>query len=130
MNQEIQYKFTTLTKELAEKYDSKCYVDYDMPDRIEAIKFYKDSTGLNIQYIGCSDSISYNHTDHDNYGDSGIDNTATLSYINIIESESTLLAEISLYKFYEILAIVQKEAELIKEREEHIKDLKKRLEIY
>ena len=85
-----------LTEELAEKYDGKCYVDFDDNYRIEAVRFFKDENGLNMHSVGTDGlRVSYNWSDFDKIPSEGMENTFSLSYINMIEEKCYLLKEIT-----------------------------------
>ena len=120
-----------LTEELAQKYDGKCYVDYDDNHRIEAVHFFKDDKGLNIHYVGTDGlQVSYNHTDVDEINTEGMENAYSLSYINMIEEESHLLKEITKEKFDEIVAIVEQCEDVSDQRTEWLRTKQKELGIY
>ena len=120
-----------LTEELAQKYDGKCYVDYDDNHRIEAVHFFKDDNGLNMHYVGTDGlRVSYNHTDVDEINTEGIENAYSLSYINMIEENSPLLKEITKEKFDEIIAIVEQCKDFSDQRTEWLRTKQKDLGIY
>ena len=48
MDQEI-----VIDEALANKLNGRCFIDLDMPDRIEGFKFTKTKTGLDCLWIGC-----------------------------------------------------------------------------
>lgn len=120
-----------LTEELAQKYDGKCYVDYDDSHRIEAVHFFKDDKGLNMHYVGTDEfRVSYNWTDFDEIPTEGIENAYSLSYINMIEEKSPLLKEITKEKFDEIVAIVEQCKDFSDQRTEWLRTKQKELGIY
>ena len=120
-----------LTEELAQKYDGKCYVDYDDNYRIEAVRFFKDDKGLNMHYVGTDGlRVSYNHTDVDEINTEGMENAYSLSYINMIEENSHLFKEITKEKFDEIVAIVDSCKNFCDQRTEWIRTKQKELGIY
>lgn len=120
-----------LTEELAQKYDGKCYVDYDDNYRIEAVHFFKDDKGLNMHYVGTDGlRVSYNHTDVDEINTEGMENAYSLSYINMIEEDCHLLKEITKEKFDEIVAIVDSCKDFSDQRTDWIRTKQKELGIY
>lgn len=120
-----------LTEELAQKYDGKCYVDYDDNYRIEAVHFFKDDKGLNVHYVGTDGlQVLYNYTDVDEINTEGMENTYSLSYINMIEENSPLLKEISKEKFDEIVAIVEQSKDFSDQRTDWIRTKQKELGLY
>ena len=120
-----------LTEELAQKYDGKCYVDYDDNYRIEAVHFFKDDKGLNMHYVGTDGlRVSYNHTDVDEINTEGMENAYSLSYINMIEEDCHLLKEITKEKFDEIVAIVDSCKDFRDQRIDWIRTKQKELGIY
>jgi hypothetical protein len=120
-----------LTEELAQKYDGKCYVDYDDNYRIEAVHFFKDDKGLNAHYV-CTDGLQvlYNYTDVDEINTEGMENAYSLSYINMIEENCHLLKEITKEKFDEIVAIVDSCKDFSDQRTDWIRTKQKELGIY
>lgn len=121
--------YHVLTKEVAEKYNGKCFVDYEMPERIEGYRFYMDETGLNMQSVGCGPNVNYDHTYHDELGVKSIESYC-LAYINTIEMCKDLLAEISNETFEKMQAIVARVRQKNKEVEEAIEKHKEELGIY
>lgn len=120
-----------LTEELAQKYDEKCYVDYDDNYRIEAVHFFKDDKGLNAHYVGTDGlQVLYNYTDFDEINTEGMENAYSLSYINMIEENCHLLKEITKEKFDEIVAIVDSCKDFRDQRIDWIRTKQKELEIY
>ncbi len=120
-----------LTEELAQKYDGKCYVDYDDNYRIEAVHFFKDDKGLNAHYVGTDGlQVLYNYTDFDEINTEGMENAYSLSYINMIEENCHLLKEITKEKFDEIVAIVDSCKDFRDQRIDWIRTKQKELEIY
>jgi hypothetical protein len=120
-----------LTEELAEKYDCKCYVDFDDNYRIEAVRFFKDENGLNMHSVGTDGlRVSYNWSDFDKIPSEGMENTFSLSYINMIEEKCYLLKEITKEKFDEIVDIVEQCKNFSDERHAWIKNKQKKLGIY
>lgn len=97
--------YRVLTKKVAEKYNGKCFVDYEMPERIEGYRFYMDETGLNMQSVGCGPNVNHEHTYHDDFGVKSTDSYC-LAYINTIEMCKDLLAEIRNETFEKMQAIV------------------------
>ena len=120
-----------LTEELAQKYDGKCYVDYDDNYRIEAVRFFKDNKGLNAHYVGTDGlQVLYNYTDVDEINTEGMENAYSLSYINMIEEDCHLLKEITKEKFDEIVAIVDSCKDFRDQRIDWIRTKQKELGIY
>ena len=120
-----------LTEELAQKYDGKCYVDYDDNYRIEAVHFFKDNKGLNAHYVGTDGlQVLYNYTDVDEINTEGMENAYSLSYINMIEEDCHLLKEITKEKFDEIVAIVDSCKDFRDQRIDWIRTKQKELGIY
>ena len=120
-----------LTEELAQKYDGKCYVDYDDNHRIEAVRFFLDEKGLNIHSVGTDGiGVSYNWTDFDEIPTEGIENAYSLSYINMIEEDSHLLKEITKEKFDKIVAIVDSREYFRDQSTEWLRTKQKELGIY
>lgn len=120
-----------LTEELAQKYDGKCYVDYDDNHRIEAVRFFLDEKGLNIHSVGTDGlGVSYNWTDFDEIPTEGIENAYSLSYINMIEENSHLLKEITKEKFDKIVAIVDSREYFSDQSTEWLRTKQKELGLY
>ena len=120
-----------LTEELAEKYDSKCYVDFDDNYRIEAVRFFKDKNGLNMHSVGTDGlRVSYNWSDFDKIPSEGMENTFSLSYINMIEEKCYLLKEITKEKFDEIVDIVSQCKDFSNDRYIWLKNKQAELGIY
>ena len=120
-----------LTEELAQKYDGKCYVDYDDNYRIEAVRFFLDEKGLNMHSVGTDGlRVSYNHTDFDEINTEGMENAYSLSYINMIEEDCHLLKEITKEKFDEIVAIIDSCKDFRDQRIDWIRTKQKELGIY
>lgn len=91
-------------KELAEKYDGRCFLDLDMPDRIEALMFTKTDKGLQGEYIGCDYGWGYNHKFLDKYEDiaESFEDLYNGSSIETIETNSPLHKEITYERYEEI----------------------------
>lgn len=91
-------------KELAEKYDGRCFLDLDMPDRIEALMFTKTDKGLLGEYIGCDYGWGYNHKFLDKYEDiaESFEDLYNGSSIETIETNSPLHKEITYERYEEI----------------------------
>ena len=120
-----------LTEELVQKYDGKCYVDYDDNYRIEAVHFFKNDNGLNAHYVGTDGlQVLYNYTDVDEINTEGMENAYSLSYINMIEEDCHLLKEITKEKFDEIVAIVDSCKDFSDQRIDWIRTKQKELGIY
>jgi len=120
-----------LTEELAEKYDGKCYVDFDDNYRIEAFRFFKNENGLNMHYVGTDGlRVSYNWTDFDKIPSEGMENTFSLSYINMIEENCYLLKEITKEEFDEIVDIVEQCKDFSNDRHIWLKNKQAELGIY
>ena len=120
-----------LTEELAEKYDGKCYVDFDDNYRIEAVRFFKDENGLNMHSVGTDGiRVAYNWCHYDEIPTKGSDNTFSLPYINMIEENVYLLKEITKEKFDEIVDIVRQCHDFSNERHIWLKSKQAELGIY
>ena len=127
---EPEYTVNEVTEEIANKYDGKCYVDYDTPERIEAVRFFKTKKGLSGQYIGCSYTTYYNHTLNDRIGTKGVENTFNLTSINMIEDNCGLYAEISKDDFDRMVKIAETMKSKINEMHETINNYKRTFECY
>lgn len=92
-------KKVNLTPELAEKLDGRCFLDLDDSDRIEAFRFVKTTTGLDMIGIGCDYHWGYSHLWHDDYGEYNLEDTFCGCYIDMIEENSWLVREITQEKF-------------------------------
>lgn len=95
-----------IDEELVNKYDGKCYIDFDMNDRIEAVCFYRTKKGLGSRTIGCDYHWGYNHEYEDEFGTHDWQDTFCGAYIHMIETNCYLLKEIPKEEFEKILAIV------------------------
>jgi hypothetical protein len=95
-------------KELAEKYDGRCFLDLDMPDRIEALMFTKTEEGLQGEYITCNYYCGYTNVwvDKFDYIAVSYDDLYNGSSIEMIENGMQLHKEITKGKYEEIKNIV------------------------
>ena len=128
--EDYEYPVNSVTEELADKYDGKCYVDYDRSEWIEAFRFFKDENGLNIHYIGASSTNTYNHIDHDDFGTEGVENSFCLTNINMVEDGSNLIKEITEDDFNKMNAIVESMSEKVKALDSELDNYKRTFDCY
>ena len=91
-----------LNKEFAAKYDGRCFLDLDMPDRIEALKFTKTPFGLSTECIGCNYSWGYIQDYVDEYGETTYNDMYCGGNIEMIENGMYLHKEITSEKYEQI----------------------------
>lgn len=117
-----------ITPEIASMLDGRCFLDLDMmTERIEAFKFMKSSTGIDMVCIGCNDHWGYVNVFHDNFGKFNVEDTFSGAEINMVRENNSLVREIPQSRFYEILfevtnvmAEAEKRERKFKERQKYI----------
>jgi len=112
-----------ITETLADELDGRCFMDLDMSDRIEGIKFIKTDRGIDALCIGCNYHWRYVLCFHDNYGTYRIEDTYNGTNIALIKEKSPFLVEISLEIFDKMNEIVN---DKIDENKKMEKDFKKK----
>lgn len=115
----------TIDEELVNKYDGKCYIDFDMNDRIEAIRFFRSENGISYQSIGCNYHLGYNHEFEDEFGTYEWQDTSCAGYIHMIEQGTWLLKEITREEFNKILAIVNERIKINQTMQDAFKELQR-----
>lgn len=107
MEQEI-----IINEELADKLNERCFIDIDMPERIEGFKFVKTKTGIDFITIGCDSVFTYNHIYHEDYGTYKVKDTYFGTDIILVETNFYLIREISEELFNKMIAIVNNQKEI------------------
>lgn len=95
-----------INESLADELNGRCFMDLDMSDRIEGIKFIKTDRGIDTLYIGCTYCWGYIHCLHDDYGTYQIKDTYNGTDITMIKEKSPFLIEVSLEVFDKMNKIV------------------------
>ena len=116
-------KKINITPELAESLNGRCFLDLDMSDRIEAFRFIKTSTGIDMHSIGCDNHWGYSHVHHDDFGEYEINDTFNGIWIDMVNEKSFLVREIPQEKFDRANAIVN---EIMDEAEKRENEFKKK----
>lgn len=101
MDQEI-----VIDETLADKLNGRCFIDLDMPDRIEGFKFTKTKTGLDCLWIGCDCFWAYHFSDHEDYGTYKIKDTSFGTDVNSVLTDFYLIKEVTEDVFNEMQKIV------------------------
>ena len=114
-----------LNEELATILDGRCFLDLDMPERIEGFRFNKTETGLDCLYIGCGVAIGYCHNVHDDYENALDNNLFCGCDIVMVSQDHHLIREISEKEFNRMNQIVNEQIKKIGEREREFKELQK-----
>lgn len=123
-------KTINITPELAESLDGRCFLDLDMNDRIEAFRFIKTGTGLDMLSIGCNDHWGYSHVHHDDYGEYEIDDTYNGIWIDMVNEKSFLVREIPQAKFDRANAIVNDVMDKAEKRESEFRKKQKEFGLF
>ncbi len=116
-------KKINITPELTDRIDGRCFLDLDMNDRIEAFRFIKTSTGIDMVSVGCNDHWGYSHLWHDDYGEYEIGDTFCGIWIDMVETNCYLVREISQEKFDKANIIVN---DIMENAEKRLCEFKKR----
>lgn len=116
-----------LNKELADKYDGRCFLDLDMPDRIEAIKFTKTPFGLSTECIGCNYSWGYIQDYVDKYGETTYNDMYCGGNLEMIENGMYLHREITPEHYELIKEFVLKRIQLYEELRDDFKEMQETL---
>lgn len=114
-----------LNSELADILDGRCFLDYDMPERIEGFKFTKTKNGLDLLSIGCDSHWGYTYNYHDDYGEYLDVDTYTGCNIVMIAQKHPLIKEISLEMFQNMNKLVNERIELYQQREYEFESIRK-----
>lgn len=115
-----------ITPRIASILDGRCFLDLDMmTERIEAFKFMKSSTGIDMVCIGCDDHWGYINVFHDDFGKFNVEDTFSGAEINMVRENNSLVKEIPQSRFYEILFEVNTVIEEAKKREKKFKERQK-----
>ena len=109
-------------KELAAKYDGRCFLDLDMPDRIEAMKFTKTPFGLSSEYVGCDYAWGYMQDYVDEYGEKSYDDMYCGADLDMIENGMYLHKEITPEHYELIKDFVLKRIQLYEELRDDFKE--------
>lgn len=107
MEQEI-----IINEELADKLNGRCFLDTDMPERIEGFKFMKTKTGIDCICIGSDSVFNYNEVYHEDYGTYKVKDTYFGTDIILVETNFYLIREISEELFNKMVAIVNNQKEI------------------
>jgi hypothetical protein len=120
-NEEVE-----ITPGVTSMLDGRCFLDLDMmTERIEAFKFMKSSTGIDMVCIGCDDHWGYINVFHDDFGKFNVEDTFSGAEINMVRENNSLVREIPQSRFYEILFEVNTVIEEAKKREKKFKERQK-----
>lgn len=115
-----------INEELACILDGRCFLDYDMPDRIEGFKFTKTKNGIDILSIGCDAHWGYTYNYHDDYGEYLDNDTFTGCDIIMIAQNHPLLKEISLEMFQKMNEVINERIILYGQRDAEFEKLRKK----
>ena len=116
-----------IDEELANKLNGRCFVDTDMPERIEGFKFIKTKTGIDFISIGADSFFTYNYVYHEDYGKYKIKDTYFGTEIISVLTKFYLLHEVSEEIFNKMIKIVNAQSEMVNKIEKEFKSKQKQL---
>lgn len=102
-----------INEELANKLNGRCFLDTDMPERVEGFKFVKTKTGIDCIYIGAWYCGTYSHVCHEDYGTYKVKDTYFGTDIASIETNFYLIKEISEEVFNKMISIVSEQDNIV-----------------
>ena len=114
----------TLNEELANILDGRCFLDYDIPDRLEGFKFYKTKNGLDILTIGCDAHCGYSNNYHDDFGEYLDNDLYSGCEIMMIAQNHPLIKEIPLEMFQKMNKVINDRIQLYKQRDSEFKKIR------
>ena len=101
-----------INEKLADKLNGRCFLDTDMPERIEGFKFIKTKTGIDFITIGSDSVFNYSHVCHEDYGKYKVKDTFFGTDIILVETNFYLLREISEDVFNKMVSIINKQKDI------------------
>lgn len=117
-----------ITPELVELLDGRCFIDLDMPDRLEAFQFKKTMDGINALYCGADGAgvayIHYSEDQADLYGEHNIDDTFNGASIECIITKPAFSVEIPYAAFEHIRAHVHQRRQIIEANRQYIDEVR------
>ena len=116
-----------IDEELANKLNGKCFIDTDIPERIEGFKFVKTKTGIDLISIGADSFFTYNHVCHEDYGKYKVKDTYFGTEILNVLTEFYLLHEVSEEIFNKMIKIVNAQSEIVNRIEKDFEAKQKQL---
>ena len=117
-----------ITPELVELLNGRCFIDLDMPDRLEAFQFKKTFNGINAIYCGTDGAgvayINYSECEADLCGEHNIDDTYNGASIECIITKPAFSVEIPYAAFEHILAHVHKQKTIVEANRQYINEVR------
>lgn len=112
-----------ITPELADHLDGHCFLDLDMPERLEGFQFHKANNGITLEYCGTDGyGVAYIDTvdEVDKFGKHVLDNTycGGAIYETVFNKEENL--EIPVEAYEHIKHFVQQQLAIRKANSEYI----------
>lgn len=101
-----------INEELADKLNGRCFLDTDIPERIEGFKFIKTKTGIDFITIGSDSVFNYSYVYHEDYGKYKVKDTYFGTDIILVETNFYLLREISEDVFNKMVSIINKQKDI------------------
>jgi len=107
MEQEI-----VINEALADELNGRCFIDTDMPERVEGFKFVKTKTGVDCVYVGADPFFTYNHVVHEDYGTYKVKDTYFGTDIILVQTRFYLIHEIDESVFNQMVKVVNEQEEI------------------
>ena len=117
-----------INETLADILNGRCFIDTDMPERIEGFKFVKAKTGIDCIYVGADPFFTYTHVLHEDYGTYKVKDTYFGTDIALVQTNFYLIREIDDELFNQMLNVVNEQKDIVKKVENDFK--KKQKEIF
>lgn len=98
-----------ITPDVADYFDGKCYIDTEMSNRIDVLKFKKEDDGILVEYAGTDlRGVNYIHNSKDEYvSATETEDTFFGYYLKAILTNSfSFLEEISNEQYDQVIALV------------------------
>lgn len=120
-------KSIVINELVADKLNGRCFIDTDMPERIEGFKFIKTKTGIDFISIGADPFFTYTHTYHEDYGVYKVKDTYFGTDIILVEEGFNLLHEVSEEVFNKMIKIVNEQQEIVSDIKKNFEAKQKKL---
>ena len=120
-------KSIVINELVADKLNGRCFIDTDMPERIEGFKFIKTKTGIDFISIGADPFFTYTHTYHEDNGVYKVKDTYFGTDIILVEEGFNLLHEVSEEVFNKMIKIVNEQQEIVSDIKKNFEAKQKKL---
>lgn len=125
----------SITRKLVDHLDGRCFIDLDMPERLEGFRFHKTPTGITAEYCGADGGgVAYIDDGHakindheymeDKFGKHPIDDTYNGCTIHGIAFSPELSMEIPMEAYEHIRHFVWQQIKIHEANREYISEVR------